>query len=84
MIISIKFLKVRTSTMFTLSTYILSMYIQPRYFYLFFRSVNANNMNWVILYSVRPLFCKNGFLSIHLNATVHAVDVKSMTPGVEY
>ena len=34
------------------------MYIQPRYFYLIFRSVNSIIMNWVILHSVRPSFWK--------------------------
>ena len=36
----------------------ISVYIQPRYFYLIFRSVNGNNMNRVILHSVRPSFWK--------------------------
>ena len=40
----------------------ISVYIQPRYFYLIFRSVNGNNMNWVILHSVKPsLWKKRGF-----------------------
>ena len=36
----------------------ISVYIQHRYFDLIFRSVNANNMNGVILHSVRPSFWK--------------------------
>ena len=36
----------------------ISVYIQPRYFYLLFRRVNGNNMNRVILHSVRPSFWK--------------------------
>ena len=40
-------------------TYI-SVYIQPRYFYLISRSVNGNNMNRVILHSERPSFRKSG------------------------
>ena len=36
----------------------ISVYIQPRYFYLIFRNVNGNNMNRVILQSVRPSFRK--------------------------
>ena len=36
----------------------ISVYIQPRYFYLIFRSVNGKNMNRVILHSVRPSFWK--------------------------
>ena len=36
----------------------ISVYIQPRYFYLIYRSVNGNNMNRVILHSVRPSIWK--------------------------
>ena len=32
------------------------VYIQPRYFYIIFRSVDCNNINRVILHPVRPSF----------------------------
>ena len=50
-----EFLKVSAKHNFYYIPYI-SVYIQPRYFYLIFRSVNGNNMNRVILHSVRPSF----------------------------
>ena len=52
-----EFLKVWAKHNFHYIRYI-SVYIQPRYFYLIFRSVNGNNMNRVILHSVRPSFWK--------------------------
>ena len=52
-----EFLKVWAKHNFYYIRYI-SVYIQPRYFYLIFRSVNGNNMNRVILHSVRPSFWK--------------------------
>ena len=52
-----EFLKVWAKHNFYYIRYI-SVYIQPRYFYLIFRSVNCNNMNRVILHSVRPSFWK--------------------------
>ena len=52
-----EFLKVWAKHSFYYIQYI-SVYIQPRYFYLIFRSVNGNNMNRVILHSVRPSFWK--------------------------
>ena len=52
-----EFLKVWAEHNFYHIRYI-SVYIQPRYFYLIFRSVNGNNMNRVILHSVRPSFWK--------------------------
>ena len=53
-IILLEFLKVWTKHKFYYIQYI-SVYIQPRYLYLIFKSVNANNINRVILHSVRPL-----------------------------
>ena len=64
-IILMEFLKVWTKHIFyyiqyyiiqcMIHTYIYhTVYIQPRYFHLIFRSVNNNNMNWVILHSVMP------------------------------
>ena len=53
--ILIEFLNYELSTIFTIFG-IISVYIQPRYFYPIFRSVCANNMNRVILHCVRPLF----------------------------
>ena len=41
---------------FLLYTVYISVYIQPRYFDLIFKSVNGNSMNRVILHSVRPSF----------------------------
>ena len=38
-------------------------------------------MNWIILHSVRPPFW-NQFFSTHLDATVQAVAVKAITPGL--
>ena len=52
-----EFLKVWAEHNFYYIWYI-SVYIQPRYFYLIFRSVNGNNMNRVSLHSVRPSFWK--------------------------
>ena len=52
-----EFLKVWVKYNFYYIQYI-SVYIQPRYFYLIFRSVNGNNMNRVILHYVRPSFWK--------------------------
>ena len=52
-----EFLKVWAKHNFYYIRYI-SVYIQPRYFYLIFRSVYGNNMNRVILHSVRPSFWK--------------------------
>ena len=52
-----EFLKVWAKHNFYYIRYI-SVYIQPRYFYPIFRSVNCNNMNQVILHSVRPSFWK--------------------------
>ena len=52
-----EFLKVWAKHNFHYIRYI-SVYIQPRYFYLIFRSVTCNNMNRVILHSVRPSFWK--------------------------
>ena len=52
-----EFLKVWAKHSFYYIQYI-SVYIQPRYFYLIFRSVNGNNMNRVILHSMRPSFWK--------------------------
>ena len=52
-----EFLKVWAKHNFYYIRYI-SVYIQPRYFYLIFTSVNCNNMNRVILHSVRPSFWK--------------------------
>ena len=54
-IILMEFLKVRTKHKFYCIRYI-SVYIQPGYFYFNFRSVNVNNLNRVILLSVRSLF----------------------------
>ena len=53
------------------------MYIQPRQFYLIFRNVSANNMNWVILHYVGP---SNGVL----DAAVETVAVKALRPGGEH
>ena len=52
-----EFLKVWAKHNFYYIRYI-SVYIQPRYFYLIFWSVNGNKMNRVILHSVRPSFWK--------------------------
>ena len=41
------------STIFTIPYMV---YIKPIYFKLIFRKGSANNMNWVILHSVRPPF----------------------------
>ena len=54
-LILLEFFKVGTKNHFYYIQYI-SVYIQPRYFYLTFRSVSANNMNCVILHSVRLPF----------------------------
>ena len=52
-IILLEFLNYELSTIFTIYG-IISVYIQPRQYYLIFRSVSANNMNWVILHYVGP------------------------------
>ena len=57
-----EFLKVWAKHNFYYIRYI-SVYIQPRYFYLISRSVNGNNMNRVILHSVRPSFWKKRVFS---------------------
>ena len=75
------FFKYELSTIFTINTVYISVYIQPRYFYLIFRSINVNNMNQVILHSVRPPFWTKLGLFIHLEATVA---VKAVTLGCNY
>ena len=76
-----EFLKVWAKHNFYYIRYI-SVYIQPRYFYLIFRSVNGNNMNRVILHSVRPSFWKKqDFPPTHLDAAVQREAVKSLSPG---
>ena len=57
-----EFLKVWAKHNFCYIWYI-SVYIQPRYLYLIFRSVNGNNINQVILHSVRPSFWKKRVFS---------------------
>ena len=78
-----EFLKVLTKHHFYYIRYI-SVYIQPRYFYLIFRSVKADNMNWVILWSVSPPFWKKWGFSTHLDAAIQTVAVNVLTPGGDY
>ena len=52
-----EFFKVWAKHSFYYIQYI-SVYIQPRYFYLIFRSVNGNNMNRVILHSCEAIILK--------------------------
>ena len=75
-----EFFKVWTKHHFYYIRYV-SVYIQPRYLYLIFRSVSANNINWFILHFVRLPFWKWCGFSTHLDTTVQASDVKAMTPG---
>ena len=93
-IILMEFLKVWTKHIFyyiqyyiiqcMIHTYIYhTVYTQPRYFHCIFKSVHDNNMNWVILHSVRPPFWKM-FFSTHLDAAVQTVAVKALTPGGDY
>ena len=61
----------------------ITVYNQRRYFYLIFKSVSANNMNWVILHLVRH-HSKSRFFFRHLHATAQIVAVKAVTPGGDY
>ena len=75
-----EFLKVGTKHNFYYIHYI-SVYIQPGYLYLIFRSVNVINMNRFILHYVRPPLW--GF-STHLDATVQRVAVEPLFNGGDY
>ena len=79
----IEFLKIWAKHNFYYIQHI-SEYIQPRYLYLILRSVNGNNMNQVILHSVRPSFWKKRIFPTHLDRAVQRVAVKSPTPGGDY
>ena len=77
------FFKVWTKNNFYYIRYI-SVYIQPTYFDLIFKSINDINMNRVFLHSVRPQFWKKWGLFTHLDGKVQTVAVKAVTPGGDY
>ena len=70
-----EFLKVWAKHNFYYIRYI-SVYIQPRYFYLIFRSVNGDSMNRVILWGHHSE--RSGLFPTDLDAAVQRVAVKSL------